>query len=219
MRKYVWTVLTFLIIFGITLQAQESTEPVQQKVGLGMKFGTGIIVGDDLSKQNQSAGPVSSLEMHINLQETVEIVTEFAYGYNDVEFSLESANITRIYQRSYTVGFRFYLNKIRFGKILPTISFGSGYYEWFYTNSDEPLNLGKDGVQTYKGEELSFHSVGLNAGAGFRFNFTDNFALDGIFRFHFIQSKDNRGKFGPDDDHDKNIDLGVGIVYLFPIGS
>ncbi len=219
MRKYVSVVFTLLIISGMALYAQESTEPVQHKIGLGLKFGTGIIVGDDLSKQNQSAGPVSSLEMHVDLQETVEIVTEFAYGYNDVKFSLGSANVTRIYQRSYTIGFRFYLNKMRFGRIVPTLSFGSGYYEWFYTNSDEPLNLGKDGVQTYKGEELSFHSVGLNAGTGFRFRITDNFALDGIFRFHFIQSKDNRDRFGPDDDNDMNIDLGVGVVYLFPVGS
>ena len=219
MRKYLWVVLTFLVIFGITLYAQESSEPVKQKIGLGLKFGTGSIVGDDLSKQNQSAGPVSSLEMHINLQETVEIITEFAYGYNDVNFSLGQVNITRIYQRSYTVGFRFYLKKLRFSKILPNVSFGSGYYEWFYTNSDQPLNLGKEGVQTYKGEELSFHSVGLNVGAGLRYKFTDNFALDGIFRFHFIQSKDNRGKFGPNDDNDQNIDLGIGIVYLFPVGS
>ncbi|GAB4334028.1 MAG: hypothetical protein Kow0037_12470 [Calditrichia bacterium] len=217
MRNPLLLLLVVLLFCFVSANAQMPDEPIQKKVGLGVKVGAGSILGDDLSKTDQSIGPVTSLEGHYNLAGTVEAILEFAYGYNDVNFRLGNAEVTRIYQRSATIGFRFYLQKFKMGNILPTFSAGAGIYQWYYTNNDAPLNLSKDGIQTYKGEEMDFNSLGINAGLGFRYQVSEKFALDGIARFHFIQSKDNTGKFGEDDDHDMNIDFGIGFVYLFPI--
>ncbi|GAB4368393.1 MAG: hypothetical protein Kow0042_09530 [Calditrichia bacterium] len=217
-KSFKWISALVLILVVFLFAQEPSVEgEVQTKFGVGFKFGVGSILGDKLSRTEQAPGPVTSLEGHFNLQETVEVITEVAYGYNDVDFTLGSATVSRIYQRSFTVGFRFYLNALQVSGIVPTLSFGSGFYEWFYTNSDEELNFSGDGIQKYKGRELSFHSVGLNAGLGLRYKISGNFALDFIARFHFIQSKDNTDRFGPNDDHDRNMDAGVGLVWLIPL--
>lgn len=224
MRRRIGLAFILILLFSVVAYAQDANQPIQKKIGLGIKAGGGAILGDELSKTGQAMGPVTSVELHFNLQETVEVLTEFSYAYNDVDFTnakfqLGEADVNRIYQRAITMGFRFYMPQLRMGSFLPTLSFGGGYYEWYYTNSSDLLNLNGNGIQTYKGERLSFHSLGINAGLGLRIKLKDNFALDGISRFHFIQSKDNRGRFGPDDDNDMSIDFGLGLVYLFPFGS
>lgn len=219
MRVFTRILFLILLLCTFVVHAQENEAQIEKKVGFGFKFGSGAILGDKLSRTNQSVGPTSSFEVHFNLQETVEVISEFSYGYNDVDFTLGNAHVQRIFQRAFTVGFRFYLPQVRIGSFLPTLSFGTGFYEWFYTNSDKLINFSGEGIQTYKGEDLSIHSLGLNAGLGLRIKLSRNLALDSIARFHFIQSKDNRSNFGPNDDHDKSLDVGVGIVYLIPFGK
>jgi hypothetical protein len=205
-----------MAVFNV-LNAQNGD--IIKKIGFGFRAGVTGITADDLTKTGQEMGAVSSVDFHYNAMDAIELLAEVSYGYNDVDFRLGEAVVTRIFERSFTAGFRFYPKKTNFGKLSPFLSFGAGYYEWFFTNNPDALFYASEDIQTFKGEELSFHSVGLNAGFGFRYNLSNKFAVDALFRYHFIQSKDNRGKFGTEDENEQNYDIGLGFVFLLPVGQ
>ncbi len=209
--------ISLLSIFQL-LYAQQDVD-IKKKIGFGVRAGANSITADDLTKTSQEIGGVSSLDFHYNAMDAVELLAVVSYGYNDVDFRLGEAHIIRIFQRSFTAGFRFYPQNITLGKLAPFLSFGAGYYEWFFTDNQDELFYSQEDVQTFKGENLEFHSVGLNAGFGLRFNLSQKFAVDGLFRYHFIQSKDNRGKFGSEDENEQSYDLGLGLVFLVPVGQ
>lgn len=208
--------VTLLSVFH-TLNAQNNE--IKKKIGFGVRVGVTSITADNLTKTGQKMGGVSSMDFHYEAMDAIELLAEASYGYNDVNFRLGEAVVMRIFERSFTAGFRFYPKKLNFGKLTPFLSFGAGYYEWFFTNNSSDLFYSSQDIQTFKGEELSFHSIGLNAGLGIRYNLSHKFAVDGLFRYHFIQSKDNRGKFGTDDDNEQNFDIGLGFVFLLPVGQ
>lgn len=210
------TLVTLLAVFHV-INAQNGD--IRKKIGFGVRVGVTSITADNLTKTGQKMGGMSSVDFHYEAMDAVELLAEVSYGYNDVDFRLGEAVVQRIFERSFTAGFRFYPRKITFGKLSPFLSFGAGYYEWFFTNNPDDLFYSSSDIQTFKGEELSFHSVGLNAGLGFRYNLSTKFAVDGLFRYHFIQSKDNRGKFGTDDENEQNFDIGLGFVFLLPVGQ
>jgi outer membrane protein W len=215
MRDLLLRSLTVIFCLSTFLFIQKSSgADFHKNFGFGVRFGITQLNADDLTKTDQKTGVIAGFDFHYVAMDAIELILDVSYGLNDVNWFLGEAHVTRIYQFNYTIGFRFYPPQINFGNFLPFFGFGAGLYNWYFTNSDKSF-YDKSDIQRFRGEELKFLSIGLNLQAGIRYKLSSKFVVDGNFRYNFIQSKDNRGKFGDADKNEQSYDISLGIVYLF----
>lgn len=215
MRDLLLRSLAIMFCFSTFVFAQRNSgSDFHKNFGLGIKFGINRLNADELTKTEQKTGGIAGIDFHYVAMDAIELILDVNYGLNDTNWFLGEAHVTRIYQFNYTIGFRFYPPQINLGKLLPFFGFGAGLYNWYFTNSDKSI-YDKNDLEKFRGEELKFLSIGLNLQAGIRYKLSSKFVLDGNFRYNFIQSKDNRGKFGDADKNEQSYDLSLGIVFLF----
>lgn len=220
MKKVLTFMLSIAMLAMVSINAYSYDS--KGKLGVSLNGGASIPVNGDFQADKKlsdivDAGAAFGLSVNYWISNSFALQGDFSMGmnyfkdeykgaYKDPLFSSYAISLSGIYNFENFIG--------NSSSVLPILQAGVGMYPWSFSQD----GLGGDAIKTFKGDDFSATSFGINVGVGVSYNVIENLQISLLAKYDIFFAKDE-DKFGTDFAEQGFLTPKLAVSYLIPVAK